>query len=194
MHHDSVGVETFWISPSLSRSHTLWLRLQKLEQRSRAPSRLCTLDIRGCRSQTLTLWVAHTHTHGYIPICPADRAARFPEAFLSCPSGLCCLSHQVAMSEKLHNLVTEIHRGSSNNSNFLLANWEREPAQWKFAPVFLLCVCGKVVLFFPHQKSLKNKSNFLESGPNKAWQKFVPSSPDSSSSRVRYKQMKTSLF
>uniref|UniRef100_A0A8C4GSL6 Nicotinate phosphoribosyltransferase n=1 Tax=Dicentrarchus labrax TaxID=13489 RepID=A0A8C4GSL6_DICLA len=32
------------------------------------------------------------------------------------------LSHQVALSEKLHNLVTEIRRGNSNNSNFLLAN------------------------------------------------------------------------
>ncbi|XP_071342629.1 nicotinate phosphoribosyltransferase isoform X2 [Trachinotus anak] len=31
-------------------------------------------------------------------------------------------SYTVALSEKLHNLVTEIRRGSSNNSNFLLAN------------------------------------------------------------------------
>ncbi|XP_044217489.1 nicotinate phosphoribosyltransferase [Thunnus albacares] len=31
-------------------------------------------------------------------------------------------SYTVALSEKLHNLVTEIRKGSSNNSNFLLAN------------------------------------------------------------------------
>ncbi|XP_049443035.1 nicotinate phosphoribosyltransferase [Epinephelus fuscoguttatus] len=31
-------------------------------------------------------------------------------------------SYTVALSEKLHNLVTEIGKGSSNNSNFLLAN------------------------------------------------------------------------
>ncbi|XP_041790497.1 nicotinate phosphoribosyltransferase [Chelmon rostratus] len=31
-------------------------------------------------------------------------------------------AYTVALSEKLHNLVTEIGRGSSNNSNFLLAN------------------------------------------------------------------------
>ncbi|XP_035033519.1 nicotinate phosphoribosyltransferase isoform X2 [Hippoglossus stenolepis] len=31
-------------------------------------------------------------------------------------------SYTVALSEKLHNLVTEIRRGSSNDSNFLLAN------------------------------------------------------------------------
>ncbi|XP_037625103.1 nicotinate phosphoribosyltransferase [Sebastes umbrosus] len=31
-------------------------------------------------------------------------------------------SYTVALSEKLHNLVTEIKKGSSNNSNFLLAN------------------------------------------------------------------------
>ncbi|XP_074523797.1 nicotinate phosphoribosyltransferase isoform X2 [Halichoeres trimaculatus] len=31
-------------------------------------------------------------------------------------------SYTVALSEKLHSLVTEIRRGSSNNSNFLLAN------------------------------------------------------------------------
>ncbi|XP_035508724.1 nicotinate phosphoribosyltransferase isoform X2 [Morone saxatilis] len=31
-------------------------------------------------------------------------------------------SYTVALSEKLHNLVTEIRRGNSNNSNFLLAN------------------------------------------------------------------------
>ncbi|XP_023146418.2 LOW QUALITY PROTEIN: nicotinate phosphoribosyltransferase [Amphiprion ocellaris] len=31
-------------------------------------------------------------------------------------------SYTVALSEKLHNLITEIQRGSSNNSNFLLAN------------------------------------------------------------------------
>ncbi|GAA6231555.1 nicotinate phosphoribosyltransferase isoform X1 [Lates japonicus] len=31
-------------------------------------------------------------------------------------------SYTVALSGKLHNLVTEIRRGSSNNSNFLLAN------------------------------------------------------------------------
>lgn len=32
------------------------------------------------------------------------------------------LSHQVALSERLHNLMTEIRRGSSNESNFLFAN------------------------------------------------------------------------
>lgn len=31
-------------------------------------------------------------------------------------------SYTVALSEELHNLVTEIRRGSTNNSNFLLAN------------------------------------------------------------------------
>nr|XP_019969241.1 PREDICTED: nicotinate phosphoribosyltransferase-like [Paralichthys olivaceus] len=31
-------------------------------------------------------------------------------------------SYKVALSEKLHNLVAEIRRGSSNDSNFLLAN------------------------------------------------------------------------
>ncbi|XP_070816652.1 nicotinate phosphoribosyltransferase [Chaetodon trifascialis] len=31
-------------------------------------------------------------------------------------------TYTVALSQKLHNLVTEIRRGSSNNSNFLLAN------------------------------------------------------------------------
>ncbi|XP_065811774.1 nicotinate phosphoribosyltransferase isoform X2 [Labrus bergylta] len=31
-------------------------------------------------------------------------------------------SYTVALSEQLHNLVTEIRRGSTNNSNFLLAN------------------------------------------------------------------------
>ncbi|XP_070687921.1 nicotinate phosphoribosyltransferase isoform X2 [Pempheris klunzingeri] len=31
-------------------------------------------------------------------------------------------SYSVALSEELHNLVTEIRKGSSNNSNFLLAN------------------------------------------------------------------------
>lgn len=48
------------VSPTLSRSHTLCAALQKLEQRSSAPSKLCTLDIRGCRSQTLTQWVSRT--------------------------------------------------------------------------------------------------------------------------------------
>ncbi|MEQ2292177.1 hypothetical protein AMECASPLE_020385, partial [Ameca splendens] len=31
-------------------------------------------------------------------------------------------SYTVALSKKLHNLVTELQKGSSNDSNFLLAN------------------------------------------------------------------------
>lgn len=33
-----------------------------------------------------------------------------------------CFFHQVALSETLHELVTEFEKGSSNKSNFLLAN------------------------------------------------------------------------
>lgn len=56
---DCGGVLVFTnMSPTFSRSHTVCAALQKLEQRSRAPSRRCTLDTRGCRSQTLTQWVS----------------------------------------------------------------------------------------------------------------------------------------
>lgn len=49
------------VSPTLSRSHTLCGALQKLEPWSRAPSRLCTLDTRGCRSRIHTQWASHSH-------------------------------------------------------------------------------------------------------------------------------------
>lgn len=105
-------------SPTLSRSHTLCAALQKLEQRYSILSGLCTMDTRGCRIPTPTQWdtarpplstAATAHnvaTHAANPVINLRNV----------------VSHQVALSEKLHDLMTEIQDGGSDKDHFLLAN------------------------------------------------------------------------
>lgn len=161
MHHDSVGVETFWISPSLSRSHTLWLRLQKLEQRSRAPSRLCTLDIRGCRSQTLTLWVAHTHTHGYIQICTLQtEQLGFLRLFWAVPL-VCAVSPTRWRCQR--SSTTWSQRFTEEVPTTVTFSWptERESQRSESLLLYFYYVSVvKLFFFFPTKRALKIKVIF----------------------------------
>lgn len=113
------GVWLFLYQP-LSRLHTLCAALQKLEQRSSTPSGLCTMDTQGCRIPTPTQWAPRTiqSLSALLQVFTTWPAAALTTAIFGR-----CFPHQVALSEKLHSLMTEIQEGGSNKKNFLLANW-----------------------------------------------------------------------